>query len=115
MKNKLLSIYHFIVAVILMSKGFDKIQHHHNFIGWTILLLGFIVLSYFIFIKLSKKAHSFLEIVIHFFESIALFLTTYIYFQEGKSFLPYVTMIASIGFLIATIIHLKGHNKRLEN
>jgi FtsH-binding integral membrane protein len=115
MKNKLLSIHHFIVAVILMSKGFDKIQHHHNLIGWTILLLGIIVLSYFIFIKLSKKSHSFLELVIHFFESIALFLTTYVYFQEGKSFLPYVTMIAGIGFLIATIIHLKEHYKRLEN
>ena len=88
MKNKLLSIYHFIVAVILMSKGFDKIQHHHNFIGWTILLLGFIVLSYFIFIKLSKKAHSFLEIVIHFFESIALFLTTtYIFKKESRFYL----------------------------
>ena len=115
MKNKLLSIHHFIVAVILLSKGFDKIQHHHNLIGWTILLLGIIVLSYFIFIKLSKRPHSFLELIIHFFESIALFLTTYVYFQEGKSLLPYVTMIAGIGFLIATIIHLKVHNKRHKN
>jgi hypothetical protein len=115
MRNKLLSIHHFIVAVILLSKGFDKIQHHHNFIGWTILLLGIIVLSYFIFIKLTKKAHSTLKLIIHFFECIALFLTSYVYFQEGKSLLPYVTMIAGIGFLIATIIHLKGHNKRLEN
>ena len=111
MKSKLLSIHHFIVSVILISKGFNKIQHHHSFIGWTILLLGIIVLSYFIFVKLVKKPHSTLDVIIHFFESMALFLTSYIYFQDGKSFLPYVTLIAGIGFLVATFIHLKGHKK----
>jgi tryptophan-rich sensory protein len=111
MKKKLLSINHFLVAVILMTKGFDKIQHHHSLIGWTILFLGIVVLSYFIFIKLSKKRHSTLDLTIHFFESIALFLTSYVYFKEGKLFLPYITLIAGIGFLIATIMHLKGHKK----
>jgi len=111
MKSKLLSIHHFIVSVILISKGFNKIQHHHSFIGWTILPLGIIVLSYFIFVKLVKKPHSTLDVIIHFFESMALFLTSYIYFQDGKSFLPYVTLIAGIGFLVATFIHLKGHKK----
>ncbi|WP_445454173.1 hypothetical protein [Flavobacterium sp. 25HG05S-40] len=115
MKKKLVSIHHFLVALILISKGFDKIQHHHSFIGWTILLLGVIVLSYFIFIKLSKKPHATLELLIHLFESIALFLTSYVYFQEGKSLLPFVTMIAGIGFLMATILHLKKHYKRHEN
>jgi FtsH-binding integral membrane protein len=115
MKSKLISTHHFIVVVILITKGFDKIQHHYSFIGWTILLLGIIVLSCLIFIKLSKKPHSTLELIIHFFESIALFLTAYVYFQEGKSLLPYVTMVAGVGFLIATIIHLKGHKKKPEN
>jgi hypothetical protein len=115
MKNKLLSIHHFVVSVILISKGLDKIQHHHSFIGWTILLLGLIILSYFIYLKLSKKSHSTLDLIIHLFESIALFLTSYVYFQEGKSLLPYVSLIASIGFFIATIIHLKGHKEKLKN
>jgi FtsH-binding integral membrane protein len=109
MKKHLLSIHHFFVAVILLTKGFDKIQHHHSYIGWTILLLGMTVFVYFIFIKLSKKSHSLLELIIHFFESIALFLTTYVYFQEGKTLLPYVTLIAAIGFLIATFLHLRAH------
>ena len=112
MKKQLLAIHHFIVAIILITKGFDKIQHHQNFIGWIILLLGIIVLTYFIFTKISKKPHSLLEIIIHLFESIALFLTTYVYFQEGKTLLPYFTLIAGIGFLIATFIHLKGHKKQ---
>ena len=111
MKKQLLSLQHLIVAILLMTKGFDKIQHHHSFIGWTILLLGIIVLVFFIFIKTSKKKYPLLEIVIHFFESIALFLTTYIYFQEGKTLLPYVTLIAGIGFLISTFLHLNGYKK----
>lgn len=111
MKKQLLSIHHFIVAIILMTKGFDKIQHHYSVIGWTILLLGIIILMYFIFVKLSKKPHSLLKLIIHLFESIALFLTTYVYFQEGKTLLPYVTLIAGIGFLIATFMHLKGEKK----
>lgn len=114
MKNKLLSIHHFIIGVILLSNGLDKIQNHHNLIGWTILLLGTIVLSFFIFIKVSKKPHSFLEIVIYFFESIALFLASYVYFQEGKLLLPYALMISGIGFLIATILHLKNTIKNLK-
>lgn len=111
MKKHLRSFHHFFVSVILITKGFDKIQHHHSFIGWTILLLGIIILIYFIFIKLSKKPYSFLELIIHLFESIALFLTTYVYFQEGKTLLPYVTLIAGIGFLFAAILHLRGHKK----
>ena len=110
-KKQLLSIHHFIVAVILLSKGFDKIEHHHSIIGWTILTFGIIIMSYFIFIKLSKKPHTTLELMMHLFESIALFLTTYVYFHEGKTLLPYVTLIAAIGFLLATILHIKRHKK----
>lgn len=111
MQKVLSSIHHLFVAIILLLKGFDKIQHHHSFIGWTILLFGLVILVYFIFIKLAKKPHSLLKLFIHLFESIALFLTSYVYFQEGKTFLPYVTLIAAIGFLIATLLHLKGNKK----
>jgi FtsH-binding integral membrane protein len=111
MKKQLLSIHHFIVAVVLLTKGLDKILHHHSFIGWAILLLGLTVLICLIYVKLSKRPHALLELIIHLFESIALFLTTYVYFQEGKTFLPYITLIAGIGFLLATILHLKKHQK----
>ena len=111
MQKKLVTVYHFVVAFILITKGFDKIQHHHSFIGWTILLLGFIILLYFINTKISNKNHSSLELVIHFFESIALFLTSYVYFQEEKTWLPYVTLAAAIGFLITTLVHFKKHKK----
>lgn len=110
-KQQLQSIYHFIVAIVLMTKGYDKIEHHHSIIGWIIFLFGVIILGYFIFLKVSQKPHSSLEIIIHLFESIALFLITYVYFEQGKSLLPYITLLAGIGFLIAAILHLKRHKK----
>ena len=110
-KANLLSIQHLFVALILIPKGYDKIEHHYNFTGWIILLMGIIVLSYFIFQKLTKSKNHLFVIGVHLFESIALFLTSYIYFEERKSFLPYMTIIAGIGFLIATIIHITKINK----
>ena len=105
---------HLLVAIILIAKGYDKVEHHHSLIGWTILVFGIIILGYFIFIKSAKKKHSLLEPTIHLFESIALFLTSYIYFKEEKTFLPYLTFIAGVGFLVAAIMHL-FKNKKLLN
>jgi len=109
MKDHLLSLHHFFVALILITKGLDKLEHHHNVIGWTILIFGIIALAYFIASKLSKKLSYKLDISIHIFESIALLLTTYVYFHEGKTFLPYVTLIAAVGFLIAAFLHYRKH------
>lgn len=113
-KSKIVSIHHFVVGVILLSKGYNKIQHHHDVIGWTILLLGIIIMAYFFLIKITQKKSSNFETTIHIFECIALLLTTYVYFQEGKSFLPYITLLASIGFFIATILHISRRKEHEE-
>lgn len=111
-KTNLLSIQHLFVALILIPKGYDKIEHHYNLIGWIILLMGIFILGYFIYQKVTKSENHILLISVHLFESISLFLTSYIYFEEGKRFLPYITIFAATGFLIATIIHIKKINKR---
>ncbi|WP_396191482.1 hypothetical protein [Flavobacterium sp.] len=113
MKTRLQSLQHLFVALILIPKGYDKIAHHYNLIGWIILLMGMVALGYFIYQKTVKRSNHFLAIGMHLFESIALFLTTYVYFIEGKTFLPYITGLAGIGFLIATIVHLK-HSRKTE-
>jgi len=107
MKKQIQSIHHFFVAIILLAKGLAKIQHHHSLIGWTILLLGVLFLLYFLWIKQTKKSNILLEFSMHIFESLALFLTTYVYYQEGKTYLPYVTLVAGIGFLAAALLHVK--------
>ena len=115
MKTRLQSLQHLFVALILIPKGYDKIEHHYNLIGWIILLMGIVALGYFIYQKTVRRSNYFLAIGMHLFESIALFLTTYVYFIEGKRFLPYITAIAGIGFLIAAILHLKHVRKTKES
>jgi tryptophan-rich sensory protein len=111
-KTKILSIQHLFVALILIPKGYDKIEHHYSLIGWIILFMGLIIFVYFVYQKLTKTKNHLLAIGVHLFESIALFLTSYVYFEERKRFLPYITIIAGIGFLIATIIHITKINSR---
>jgi uncharacterized membrane protein len=72
---------------------------HHLMVGLLLLMKG---------VDKIQHHHSF---IIHLFECIALCLTTYVYFKEGKNFLPYVTMAASIGFFVATLVHLKAFFK----
>lgn len=115
LKSKLVALQHLFVALILIPKGYDKIEHHYDLIGWIILLMGVVVLLYFVYQKIVKTSSHLLVIGIHLFESVALFLTSYIYFVEGKRFLPYITGIAGVGFLIATVLHCKPTRKTKES
>ena len=72
-------------------------------------MFGIVVITNMIFILIGEEL--FFRGIIHLFECIALFLTTYVYFQEGKFFLPYITLIAGIGFLFPTLLQLKEHKK----
>jgi hypothetical protein len=38
------------------------------------------------------------------FEGVALLFTSYIFFEEGKKYLPYVTLAASIGFFVSVVV-----------
>lgn len=55
-----------------------------------------------------------LGVGIHFLEGLALLFTSWVYFEEGKTYLPYVTLIAAIGFFI-TVPFIYRKNKRLNN
>ncbi len=106
MKNKkhlLETIHHFIVGFFLTLKGVDKVLHH-PVIGGLILAFGIILLFYFVYDLRGKRESSFLAILAHFFEAVALFLITVLYFKDGKTYLPYFTLIASIAFFISAIV-----------
>ena len=60
-KSNLFSIQHILVALVLIPKGIDKIEHHHIFIGWMILLMGTIILGYFIYQKITQTKNHFLK------------------------------------------------------
>ena len=110
MKNKkhiLEALHHFIVGFFLTIKGFDKFTHHH-LIGGIIFTFGIIILLYFLYEISAKKQGRTLKLLVHLFEGLALLFTSYIFFEDGKTYLPYITLTASIGFFISVfVIYIK--------
>ncbi|MBK6275861.1 MAG: hypothetical protein IPF58_14755 [Saprospirales bacterium] len=111
-KSNLFSIQHILVALVLIPKGLDKIEHHHIFYWLDDSINGNNYFRLLYLSKITKTKNHFLLIGIHLFESISLFLTSYVYFEEGKKFLPYVTLIAAIGFLVAMMTHITKIKKQ---
>jgi len=109
-KHVLEKIHHLIVGFFLTLKGVDKISHHY-ILGGLILGFGITILTYF-FYKITRNVHNkALSVMVHLFEALALLFTAYIYYSEGKVYLPYVVLLASVGFFISVIILMAKKNK----
>jgi FtsH-binding integral membrane protein len=106
-KRGIKSLYHLIIGISLIIKGLDKIEHHHSVIGIIVLFIGLAIIGYYAYINIRKKSNHILNIAVHLCEGLALLLTSYIYFKDGKTYLPYVLLVAGVGFIIVGIIHLK--------
>lgn len=101
---------HFLVSFTLILKGFDKVSHH-AVIGSIILLFGFIIFGFFLYSIIKKHHNEQFTLIAHWFEAIACLFTAYIFFTEGATYLPYVFLLAAIGFFIAIYVHhKKGHS-----
>ena len=105
-KHLLHSIHHLIVGLGLGLKGITKISHH-PVIGGVILLFGAIIIFYFLYLQLKKQANAKLNDLVHVFEALASLFTAYVFFKEGATYLPYVFLLASIGFFIAIYVSHK--------
>ena len=111
-KNKLLhSLQHLLIGITLILKGSDKFAHHHEFLGGLILSFGVIAMFYFIYLSITRNENSKMHIAIHLFEAFACLFTAYIFFVEGKKYLQYGFILASIGFFISVYLYVKRHKK----
>lgn len=109
-KHLLHSIHHLLIAGILILKGYDKYSHH-NIIGGLMLFFGIIVLLYFIYMIFKKNESRTMNIVIHLFEALVSLFTAYIFFEEGKKYLQYMCLLASLGFFIAVYVSFTRRKK----
>ena len=105
-KHRLDSALHLLLGSTLILKGYDKF-HHHNILGGLIFLFGIIVLVYFVYMILTKEHSRTMHILIHLFEALVSLFIAYIFFKEGKKYVPYVFILAAIGFLIATYVSIR--------
>jgi energy-coupling factor transporter transmembrane protein EcfT len=109
------SIHHLMTGLVLILKGIDKISHHHALLGGLILLFGLIILSFFVYTVSHKKHSEKLELVVHWFEALVSLFIAYILFKEGKNLLPYVFLLAALGFFIAIFIHYRKTKSPAKN
>lgn len=105
-KYLLHSFHHFLIGGILVLKGFTKFDHH-PLLGSLIILFGIIILLYFFYTILKKTESRKMNIAIHIFEALVAIFTAYIFWDEGKRYLQYASLLAAIGFFIAAYIHIK--------
>jgi uncharacterized membrane protein YfcA len=100
----------FLIGTVLTMKGIDKISHH-IVIGSIILAFGIIILVYFFYSLLAKKPNEKLTLLAHWFEAIAALFTAYIFFTEGATYLPYLFLLAAVGFFIGIYVHHKKEHR----
>jgi uncharacterized membrane protein YfcA len=104
-KNRALhSLVHFLAGFSLTLKGFNKLSHHYTLIGSIILAMGVVILVYFFYVLFNKHPSKKLDLLVHWFEAFAALFTAYVYFTEGARYLPYVFLLAAIGFFIAIYV-----------
>lgn len=111
LKHKYGTIAHVMTGAVLILKGYTKLTDHYAGVGSIILLFGLAIIGYVIYESRQKKQSPLLAIAVHFFEGLALLFTTYVYFDEGKTYIQYLTLAASIGFFVAVIILYKRYKK----
>lgn len=114
-KQALHAVKHLLIGGALTLKGFDKIGHHHPVIGSMILLFGLIILFYFFYLLIKNHPSEKLGHLVHWFEAIASLFTAYIFYAEGATYLPWVFLLAAIGFFLSIYIeHRKSSHRAAQ-
>ncbi len=102
-------IVHFLTAFVLTLKGIGKLDHPHGL--WPAILFFFAAAAWILAITLlHDRLHHHeraLTASVYIIEAIATAIVAALYFAEGKRALPLVTLLGSLGFAIALIVHLK--------
>lgn len=106
MKNRkhfLESLHFFLIGFLITTEGIDEL-HNHVIIGSLLLFFGITLLLYFIYAQLKKQMGFSLKIMAHLFEAVVLLFTSYLLFKEGKTYVPYFNLAASIGLFISVVV-----------
>jgi len=110
-KHRLEIMLHILTAMILMIKGYDKIGHHHLAAGGIIVGFGILVLFIALFGEKMGLSHKTAKLVCYAVESVALFITAYVFFGDGKKFIPYLYAFAAVMYLVAVVLTAKKREK----
>lgn len=110
-KNRFGTIAHVATGIVLSLKGYIKITDHHALVGSIILCFGLAIIGYVVYEKRQKIHSRHLVVAVHLFEGLALLFTTYVYINEGKTYIQYLTFAAAIGFFTGAFLLYRKTNK----
>jgi hypothetical protein len=109
-RHRLEALLPFIIGFSLTVEGWEKVPEE-TFAGMLIMLFGVTLLVYALY-ALKKKGQEFvLKVAVHLFEAVTLLFVSYIYFEEGKKYLPYFNLAPSIALFISVVVMLFKRNK----
>lgn len=115
-KAKLEIVQGILLSLLLVLTGVQNYQEY-PVISWTIALFGLGLFVYSVFL-VRKGSNSQFKVVMISLEGLALVLTSYIYFSEGKKYLPYAILLAAaicfVGAVVLNNRRRKGHSKSIH-
>lgn len=101
------ALHHLVSGGVLALKGFDKLEQRYFYVGAALFALGVLLLAYFTFERFAQNSSRHLSVLGHACEGVAFLFLTYLYFVEGRLFLPWATLAAATGLLIAALAHAR--------
>ena len=78
------------------------------------LLNDLFLLSFFIYTLFKKQHGQRLELMVRWIEALISLFMAYIFFSEGKTLLPWVFLLAAVGFFVSIYVFHKKNKKLLS-
>jgi hypothetical protein len=105
--HNLREVQHLLAGAVLALKAVAKFED--GAFAAAGLLAGFaaLILIYFLLARFGRGTWARFAVLVHACEAAALCLLTYYYVEEGKTYLPYATFAAALGYFAAACTHLR--------
>lgn len=107
---------HYLTGGIVLLKGYDKSEHFHEhpIIVVALFVLGAFIIIATVFHRFFEKRVADFKTLLHLAEFIVLCLVSYYYWQEGKTAIPIIYLLAAMGNLTAAILFFRKKAKLLK-
>ena len=102
-------VVHFLTALTLTLKGIIKMEHPHGYeavIALFLLSAIYIVVITVFHDRLHTHTRA-LTASVYAIESLVSAVLAWVYLQEGKHYIPYLFVLASVLFLVALAVYLR--------
>jgi hypothetical protein len=112
-KHVLESIHFLLIGFSIFFEGLSE-MNERTVTGIIMCFFGVILLAWFFYAVKTKQDHFILKMMAHSFEVIALVVTAWIFFQEDKKYLQWVTLLSALLLLGATLMMYFKRQKSLR-